>query len=176
LRTEKPSHALSEVASVISGGIKLLRMNSLALKKIGFSDFLPLSTLSFSNLPQNKGIVFAVLDTTLYGKPETDILYIGRAKTPARKLLGSLIGGYGGKSGKKINAKLLNEGYMEKAAVGWILSDDPRVMQKELMDNFNREEAKYPSWNVSKKLTAKPKAPEIKKKTSRPPPARKSVS
>jgi hypothetical protein len=151
-------------------------MNSLALKKIGFSDLFPLATLSFSILPQNKGVVFAIVDTTLCGKPETDILYIGRAKSPAKKLLGSIIAGYGGKGGKKINAKLLNEGYVEKAAVCWILSDDPRATQKELLEKFIVEQSGYPSWNVAKKLRAKPKVPEPKKKPAKPRPARKQAS
>ena len=174
--SKKISPVLFEVASVISRGNKLLSMNSLVLKKIGFSDLLPLATLSFSNLPQNKGIVFAIVDTTLCGKPETDILYIGRAKAPAKKLLGSLIAGYGGKGGKKINAKLFNEGYMEKAAVSWILSDDTRATQEELLEKFIGEQSGYPSWNVAKKLPAKPKAPEKKKKTAKPRSARKPAS
>ena len=151
-------------------------MNSLTLKEIGFSDPLPLGSLSFSNLPQNKSIVFVIVDTTLSRKTETDILYIGRAKKPARKLLGSLIAGYGGKSGKKINSELFNEGYLEKAAVSWILSDDPRTTQKDLLNKFIEEQGKYPVWNVAKKLPAKPKVPETKKKTATPRPARKSVS
>jgi hypothetical protein len=151
-------------------------MNSLTLKEIGFSDPLPLGTLSFSNLPQNKSVVFAIVDTTLSRKTETDILFIGRAKKPVKKLLGSFIAGYGGKSGKKINAELLNGGYLEKAAVSWILSDDPRTTQKEVLNKFVEEQGGYPVWNVAKKLPAKPKAPESKKKTSKPRPARKSVS
>jgi hypothetical protein len=151
-------------------------MNSLSLKEIGFSNLLPLGTLSFSNLPQNKSIVFAIVNTALSGKPETDILYIGRAKKPARKLLGSFIAGYGGKGGKKINAKLFNDGNLEKAAVTWILSDDPQATQKELLNKFIEEQGGYPSWNVAKKLPAKPKAPETKKKTAKPRPVRKSVS
>ena len=150
-------------------------MNSLTLKEIGFSDLLPLGTLSFSNLPQNKSIVFAIVNTTLSGKPETDILYLGRAKKPARKLLGSLIAGYGGKSSKKINTKLFNDGYFEKAAVTWIISDDPRATQKELLNKFIEEQGGYPSWNVAKKLPVKPKAPETKKKKAKPRPSRKPV-
>jgi len=151
-------------------------MNSLKLKEIGFSDLVPLCSLSFSNLPQSKSIVFAVVDTTLSGKPETDILYVGRAKKPARKLLGSLIGGYGGKGGRKINAKLFNDGYLEKAAVCWILSDDPRATQKDLLSKFIEEHHGYPDWNVAKKLPVKPKAPAKKKKTTKPRPARKPGS
>jgi len=150
-------------------------MDSLKLKEIGFSDLLPLDALSFSNLPQDKSIVFAIVNTNLSGKSETDILYIGRAKKPARKLLGSLIAGYGGKGIKKINVKLFNDGYLEKAAVTWIISDDPRVTQKELLDKFIEEQGGYPSWNVAKKLPVKPKAPETKKKKAKPRPSRKPV-
>ena len=146
-----------------------MSMNSLTLKEIGFCDLLPLSQLSFSNLPQNKGIVFAIVNTALSGGPETDILYLGRAKKPARKLLGSLIAGYGGKSSKKINAKLLNDGYLEKTSVTWIISDNPRATQKELLNKFDEKQGGYPVWNVVKKLPAKPKASETKKKTAKRP-------
>ncbi len=150
-------------------------MNSLTLKKIGFSDLLPFGALSFSNLPQSKGIVFAIVDTTLSGKTETDIVYIGRGKKPTKKLLGGFIAGYGGKGSKRINAKLFNDGYLEKAAVSWIISDDPRATQLELLNKFTEEQSGYPIWNVAKKRLVKPKAREAKKKAVRQRPARKSV-
>lgn len=155
---------------------EIIRMNSSTLKEMGFSDLSPLSHLSFSDLPQNNGIVFAIINTALTGKPGTDIVYLGRAKKPARKLLGSVIAGYGGKNSRKINAKLFNDGSFEKAAVTWIVSDDPKTTQKDFLSKFVEEQGDSPVWNVAKKMPAKPVTPEPKKATTKPRSARKLVS
>ena len=151
-------------------------MNSSTLKEMGFSDLMPLNQLSFSDLPQNNGIVFAIVNTALTGKPGTDIVYLGRAKKPARKLLGSVIAGYGGKNSRKINTKLFNEGSFEKSAVTWIVSDDPKATQNDFLKKFVEEQGDSPIWNVTKKVPAKPVTPEPKKVTTKPRSARKLVS
>ena len=143
-------------------------MNSSTLKELGFSDLLSLSDLSFSDLPQNTGIVFAIVNTSLTGKSGTDIVYLGRAKKPARKLLGNVIAGYGGKSSRKINAKLFDDGSFGKSAVTWIVSDDPKTTKKDLLSKFLKEQGDSPIWNVTKKVPAKPVPPEPKKATAKP--------
>lgn len=147
-------------------------MNSLTLKEIGFSDLIPLCSLSFLNLPNDKSIVFALVDKTLSGKTGSDILYIGRSKKPVKKILGSYLAGFGGKSGKKIYSKLFDEGYIEKIALSWITSDNPRTTQKEFLTKFVAEQGEYPNWNIAKKLPEKPKA---KRKVAKPRSARKST-
>jgi hypothetical protein len=143
-------------------------MNSSTLKAMGFSDLFSLSDLSFSDLPQNTGIVFAIVNTALTGKSGTDILYLGRAKKPTRKLLGSVIAGYGGKSNRKIHAKLFDDGSFEKSAVTWIVSDDPKKNQNDLLGKFVEEQGASPIWNVTQKLRAKPVSPEPKKAAAKP--------
>jgi hypothetical protein len=143
-------------------------MNSSTLKAMGFSDLFSLSDISFSDLPQNTGIVFAIVNTSLIGKSGTDIVYIGRAKKPVRKLLGSIIAGYGGKSSRKINAKLFNDGSFEKSAVTWIVSDDPKTTQNDFLSKFIEEQGDSPIWNVIKKVPAKPMSPEPKKAAAKP--------
>jgi hypothetical protein len=133
-------------------------MNSITLKAIGFSDLIPLCNLSFLNLPSDKSIVFALVDKSLSGKTGSDIMYIGRAKNPVRKIMGSYLAGFGGKTSKKIFAKLFDEGYIEKIALSWIESDNPRVTQQEFLAKFVEEHRMYPNWNVAKKLPDKPKA------------------
>ena len=138
-------------------------MNSLSLKENGFADFVPLKGLSFSTLPQDKNSVLILADSTLTGKPTSDILYIGKAKKPAKKVFGGYLAGYGGKTIRKINSMLLNDGYLEKVAVGWMQSDTPKLEQQELLENFKKEHGDYPAWNISKKVPVvsqpKPKAP-----------------
>lgn len=147
-------------------------MNSLTLKEIGFSDLVPLCSLSFLNLPNDKRIVFALVDKTLSEKTGSDILYIGRSKKPVKKILGSYLAGFGRKNSKKIYFKLFDEGYIEKIALSWIASDNPKATQKEFLGKFVKEQGEYPKWNVAKKILEKPKA---KSKVAKPRSARKST-
>jgi hypothetical protein len=140
-------------------------MNSITLKAIGFSDLVPLRSLSLLNLPNDKSVVFALVDKSLSGKTESDIVFIGRSKKPAKKIMGSYLAGVGGKSSKKIYSKLFDEGYIEKIELSWIESDNPRATQKEFLSKFVEEQDKYPIWNVAKKL---PEKPEVVKKVAKP--------
>ena len=125
-------------------------MNSTSMKEMGFFEWHPLKSLSFSNLPNNKGSVFVIIDKTLSGKTVSDVMYIGRSNKPTKKILG-YFAGYGGKTSKKINSKLFDEGYMDKTAISWVLSDNPKAMQKELLSKFSEEHGELPSWNAKKK-------------------------
>jgi len=142
----------------------LTNMNSLTLKENGFPEFLPLKELSFSSLPYNKGSVLVIIDSSLSGEPTSDILYIGRSKKPTKKIFGGYLVGYGGKTTKKINSKLLDEGYIEKVSISWMLSDDPKTLQRELLENFKKEHGEYPLWNIVKKM---PEKPQTKMKTAK---------
>src|SRR5208283_4386229 len=133
-------------------------MNSKTLIETGFSEWFPLKTLTHSNLPADKGSVIIIVNKELSGKPETDVLYIGRTKKPVKKILGGYLAGYGGKNSKKINQMLFDEGYIEKAAIGWILTEKPRIMQEELLARFKADHGELPIWNAKKKLEVKPKA------------------
>jgi hypothetical protein len=133
-------------------------MNSLNLKEKGFSDPVPLKSLSFSALPFNKGCILVLADSTLAGKPASDILYIARTKKPTKRVFAGYLGGVGGKATRKINAHLLNDGYLEKATFSYMLTDTPKATQKELLESFKKEHGEYPAWNASKKpsVAAKP--------------------
>jgi hypothetical protein len=56
---------------------------------------------------------------------------------------------------------LFDEGYIEKASISWILTDKPRIMQKELLAKFKEAHGKFPVWNAKKKLNVKPKKPQF---------------
>ena len=150
----------------------LKHMNSPTLKEKGFSEFVSLKGLPFSSLPLNEGSVLVLADITLTGKPTSDILYIGRSKKPAKRILGGYLAGYGGKTTKKISSKLLDDGYIEKVAVSWMLTDNPKAAQQELLDSFKKEHGEYPVWNVSKK-TAENTQPATTKTAAKTRPARK---
>ncbi len=152
-------------------------MNSKTLIETGFTEWFPLKTLTHSNLPSDKGSVIIIVDKELSGKPESDILYIGRTKKPVKRILGGYLAGYGGKNSKKINQMLFDEGYIEKVAIGWILTDKPRIMQEKLLAKFKEDHGELPIWNTKKKLNVKPKgtpafkpkkAPTLKTKTATP--------
>jgi hypothetical protein len=142
-------------------------MNSLTLKEKGFTDFVALNGLPISSLPHNEGGVLVFVDTTLKGKPVSDILYIGKSKKMAKKVFGGYLAGYGGKTTKKISEQLLNDRYIEKVTISWMLSDNPKATQKELLNDFHKEHGEYPAWNASKKTTVKPKL-ALKNVKSRP--------
>jgi hypothetical protein len=150
-------------------------MNSLTLKENGFAEFVPLKGLSFSSLPFDKSSVFVLADCTLTGKPASDILYIGKSKKPTKRVFGGYLAGYGGKTTRKINSILLNDGYLEKVIIGWMLSENPKLAQKELMESFKKEHGEYPAWNVSKKASAipQPPKPKVVPKAAKPRPIHK---
>jgi len=132
-------------------------MNSKTLMEQGFIEWFPVKTLAHSNLPSDQGIVLVIVDQDLSGKEESDILYIGRTKKPAKRIMGGYLGGYGGKNAKKINQKLFDEGYMGRALIGWVVTEKPRVMQKELLAKYKGEHGNLPAWNAKKKVNMKPK-------------------
>jgi hypothetical protein len=148
-------------------------MNSQTLKQNGFSEPFLLKSVSFSNLPANKSSVFVIADTTLTETAPSDILYIGRSKRPIRRILGGYLAGYGGKTNKRINSNLFNDGYIDKAAIYWMLTDKPKAMQQDLIDKFVLEHGELPLWNSStKKKQVKVEvkaAPEPKLKAKRKP-------
>jgi hypothetical protein len=139
-------------------------MNSLTLKENGFAEFVPIKAIAFSTLPNDKSIVLILADCTLTGKPTSDILYIGKSQKPSKRVFGGYLSGYGGKTTRKINSMLLNDGYLEKVAISWRISDDPKVTQQELLESFKKQHGEYPAWNASKKASPKPKAvPKVAK-------------
>jgi len=143
-------------------------MNSLTLKENGFAEFIPLKGLPFSSLPFNKGGVLVLADSTLTGKPTSDILYIGKSNKPTKRIFGGYLAGYGGKTTRKISSKLLNDGYIEKVAVSWMVSDNPKIAQQELLESFKKEHGEYPAWNASKKTTQNPQPVAAKVAKARP--------
>jgi hypothetical protein len=133
-------------------------MNSKTLIENGFVDFIPLKGLPFSSLPNNQCSVIILADCSLTGKPTSDIIYIGKAKKPAKRVFGGYIGGYGGKATKKIHSALVNNGFMEKVAISWMSADNPKVTQKALLEDFKREHGEYPAWNGPKKASKQPQS------------------
>ena len=157
--------------------IELLKhMNSSTLKEKGFIEFVPLKNLPFSSLPLNKGAVLVLVDSTFAGKPVSDILYIGKTKKPHKRIFGGYLAGYGGKTTRKISSTLFDEGYIEKVAVSWILTEDPKATQEELLESYKKEHGKYPAWNVPAKKPVKSpkKAASLAKKVVKAKPTRKS--
>jgi hypothetical protein len=130
-------------------------MNSLTLKEKGFVEFHPIKELSFSLIPLDKPVVLALVDKSLVGKPTSDILFIGKTKKPAKRIFAGYFAGYGGKTTKRINAKLVKDGYMEKTMVSWMLSDDAKTAQEKLLEDYKKEHGQYPQWNTLAKKTEK---------------------
>jgi hypothetical protein len=127
--------------------------------------------LTFSILPFNKGTVLVLADSTVTGNAASDILYIGKTKKLTKRILVGYLGGYGRKETRKINSKLLNDGYLEKVSVSWMLNDNPKVAQQELLEKYKKEHGEYPAWNQSKSIS--PKSQPTPKVAKAKPAARK---
>ena len=142
-------------------------MNSLTLKDKGFVEFVPLKELEFCSLRSNKGAVVVLADSSITGKPASDILYIGRTKKPVKRIFGGYLAGYGSKTTRKISSKLIDDGSIEKVAISWMLTDNPKALQQELLENFKKDNGEYPAWNTSNKTPQETK-PNIKVTKVRP--------
>ncbi|MCW4005769.1 MAG: hypothetical protein NWF04_04130 [Candidatus Bathyarchaeota archaeon] len=156
-------------------------MNSQTLKEHGFTELSPLKELCVMNLPSKTNNVFVLIDKSLSGQTQSDILYIGRTKKPAKKVFGGYISGsLNGKEISKIHAALFSDGYIETACISWLPSDNPKTTQKELLSNYKKEHGTYPIWNNPNKKapqktakTTKPKTPHKTKAPAKPKPAEK---
>jgi hypothetical protein len=131
-------------------------MNSNTLKESGFVDFVPLKGLQFTDLPTNQNSVLVLADSSLTGKPTSDILYIGKSKNPTKRIFGGYLAGYGGKTTRKIHSRLVDDGNIEKVSISWIKNDNPKTEQKNLLKNFRKEHGQYPAWNTQKTPAASP--------------------
>jgi hypothetical protein len=131
-------------------------MNSLSLKENGFADFIPLKDLQFTDLPSNQNSVLVLADSTLTGKPTSDIIYIGKSKNPAKRIFGGYLAGYGGKTTRKIHSRLVDDGNIEKVSISWIQDNNPKMAQKNLLQTFKKEHGQYPTWNTQKTSSASP--------------------
>ncbi|MCL2685753.1 MAG: hypothetical protein FWE73_05095 [Candidatus Bathyarchaeota archaeon] len=154
-------------------------MNSLTLKENGFSGFLPLKELQLSNLPKNTNSIIAIADTaTTTDKTKPDILYIDKTKKLTKRIFGGYLAGYGDKTTRKIHTTLFNEGYIEKTAISWMLTDNHKTAQKALLENFKKEHGTLPPWNTDKKTTNEHKKntnPQIKTKTQKTKPNKTKI-
>jgi len=151
-------------------------MNSLTLKEKKFSDFTPLKELTLSQVSSDKGCIIVLADKTLSGKTESDIIYIGKSKKPAKRIFGGYIAGYGGKTNKKINANLCEQGCMEKIVISWLTVEDPKATQQELLESFKNEHGNYPAWNINKTEKTPPKPKTAKTVKTKAKPANKSAA
>lgn len=131
-------------------------MNSNTLKENGFANFVPLKGLQFTDLPNNQNSVLVLADSTLTGKPTSDILYIGKSKNPAKRIFGGYLAGYGGKTTRKIHSRLVDDGNIEKVIISWIKNDNPKTEQKNLLKSFRKEHGQNPAWNTQKTPAASP--------------------
>jgi len=141
-------------------------MNSITLKENGFAAVVPIKELSYSTMPVDKSCILILVDSTLAGKSVSDILYIGRSRKPSKRVLGGYLSGYGGKKNRKINSMLLENGYLEKVAISWMTSDNPKATQKKLLESFKKEHGEYPSWNAPKKPSPRRKVAPKKVKAA----------
>ena len=142
-------------------------MNSLTLKENGFTNFLPLKELQLNNLPENTNSIIVIVDTSI-DKTKSDVLYIDKTKKLTKRIYGGYISGYGDKTTQKIHTALFNEGYIEKTAISWMLTNNHKTAHKALLENFKKEHGELPTWNTDKKITSEQKKNTTPKTKTKP--------
>jgi len=66
----------------------------------------------------------------------SDILYIGSTDNLVQRIFGNYLGGVGGETTQRIHKLLFEEGYLEKAEIGWTVAENPKELEKELRMKF----------------------------------------
>ena len=118
-----------------------------------------------------KAALLILADCTLAGKPTSDILYIGKSKKPSKRVFGGYLLDTAAKQPEKSIQCFLMTDILEKVTISWMISDDPKVTQQELLKKFKKEHGEYPAWNILKKMPPKPQPkPKATPKVAKPRP------
>jgi hypothetical protein len=143
-------------------------MKTKKLTDLGFTKWHPLTEVSASELKNTGEVVFVLRYKGTGQRAVPEVRYIGRAKRPMRKILGGLVGGYGGKTTMGINKKLMTRNTISRINISWRASKDSKAEQKKILEEYKAVNGDVPLWNRKK---GKPKAAP---KTMKPKPTKPS--
>jgi hypothetical protein len=75
-------------------------------------------------------------------------LYIGSTGNLVYRLLGQYFAGAGSSSTtQRIQALLLEEGFIKDTEVSWVETPDYKIEEKRLLESYEKEHGKLPRWN-----------------------------
>jgi hypothetical protein len=139
------------------------------LTDLGFTKWYPLAEISASEFKDAGEVVFVLRHKGTGQRAVPEVRYVGRAKRPLRKILGGLVGGYGGKTTAGINKKLMTRNTIRRINISWKASKDSKTEQSKILEEYKALNGDIPLWNRKKE---KPKAPPKKKETKQKKPAK----
>jgi hypothetical protein len=130
-------------------------MKTEKLTDLGFTKWHPLAEISASDFGGAGEVVFVLRYKGTGKRALPEVRYVGRSKRPMRKILGGLVGGYGGKTTTGLNKKLMTRNTISRINISWKASKDSKVEQKKILEEFRALNGDVPLWNRGK---VKPKA------------------
>jgi hypothetical protein len=139
------------------------------LTDLGFTKWHPLTEISASEFKNAGEVVFVLRYKGTGQRDVPEVRYIGRAKRPLRKILGGLVGGYGGKTTKGLNKKLMTRNTISRINISWKTSRDSKSEQNEILDEYKTINGDVPLWN---RKNVKPKVAPKTKESKQPKPAK----
>jgi hypothetical protein len=138
-------------------------MKTEKLTDLGFTKWHPLAEISASDLKGTGEVVFVLRYKGTGKRSVPEVRYIGRSKRPIRKILGGIVGGFGGKTTTDINRKLMTRNIISRINISWKASKDSKLEQKKILKEFSALNGDVPLWN---RVKAKPKT-KLKTKDSK---------
>ena len=77
-----------------------------------------------------------------------EVLYIGSTENLIGRFFGNYFAGFGGATTQRIQALLLDEGFIKDTEVAWKMTPDCRGEEKRLRKAYFEEHGKLPRWNL----------------------------
>ena len=110
-----------------------------------FQNWYPLYSLSLKDIPETQWESSFVY---VFRKQSTrEVLYIGSTTNLILRLFGNYIAGAGGSTTKRIQALLLEEGFIKDTEVAWMETPYYYLEEKRLRESYLKEQGKLPPWN-----------------------------
>jgi len=109
-----------------------------------FQKWYPLDSLSFKDIPEKWDYGFVYV----FRKHSTkEVLYIGSTTNLIYRLFGNYIGGAGGSTTQRIQALLLEEGFIKDTEVAWVETPYYYPEEKHLRQTYLEQHGRLPLWN-----------------------------
>jgi len=111
----------------------------------GFQEWRRLDSLSLKDIPEDKWECSFVY---VFRKQSTkEVLYIGCTTNLILRMFGNFIAGAGGSTTQRIQALLLEEGFIKDTEVAWKEAPDHKSEESRLLESYFEQEGQLPPWN-----------------------------
>jgi len=107
-----------------------------------FEKWYPLDSIAMKHLHWERLVMCVYV---LRRKSTKEVLYIGETGNLVYRLLGQHFAGAGGK--QRIQALLLEEGFIKNVEVAWVETPNHKIEEKRLLETYQKEHGQLPPWN-----------------------------